>query len=108
MSGTTNICELPKNVVTNSNPNVVTGLDPNSTRCGVVVVNWATMDDKLPANRIPLKRKRVSSNDFKLEVRRFSMGAFQSGSAVLDRSMYRMRSTIPMHDASILSRRHAR
>ena len=30
---------------------MLTGLDQNGTRCGVAFVNWATMDDKPPANR---------------------------------------------------------
>lgn len=49
--GTTNVCELPINVVIFDKPNVLTGLNQNGTRYGVVFENWATMDDQPPAKR---------------------------------------------------------
>ena len=48
---TTNVCELPLNVVILNKPNVLTGLNQNGTWRGVVFEYWATMDNQPPAKR---------------------------------------------------------
>lgn len=48
---TTNIGELLINVVFFDKPNVLTGLNQNGMRLGVVFEDWATMDNKPPAKR---------------------------------------------------------
>lgn len=49
--GTTNVCELPLNVVSLNKPNVPTGLNQNGVRQGMALIWWAIVDDKPPANR---------------------------------------------------------
>lgn len=49
--GTTNVCELLLNAVTHNKPNVLTGLNQNGVRLGMVPTPWAIMDVKPPANR---------------------------------------------------------
>lgn len=48
-SATTNICELQFNVVIFNKPKVLTGLNQNGVRSGVVFGDWATMDVEPPA-----------------------------------------------------------
>lgn len=48
-SATTNICELQFNVVIFNKPKVLTGLNQNGVRSGVVLGHWATMDVEPPA-----------------------------------------------------------
>ena len=49
--GTTNVRELPLNVVIFNKPKVLTGLDQKGKRSGMVPKYWAIMDVRPPAKR---------------------------------------------------------
>lgn len=57
--GTINICESLINVVTKNKPNVLTGLDQNGTRRGMVSLCWAIVDGMPPAKRRDPHRSEI-------------------------------------------------
>lgn len=63
--GTTNVCELPLNVVILNKPNVLTGLNQNGTWRGVVFEYWATMDNQPPAKRKGPPRSEIHAEQGK-------------------------------------------
>ena len=63
--GTTNICELPINVVNFSKPNVLTGLNQNGMRGGMVFEHWAIMDRSPPAKRKGPPRSEIHAEQGK-------------------------------------------
>lgn len=62
---TTNVCELPLNVVILNKPNVLTGLNQNGTWRGVVFEYWATMDNQPPAKRKGPPRSEIHAEQGK-------------------------------------------
>ena len=63
--GTINVCELLLNVVIFDKPKVLTGLDQNGKRSGMVLEHWATMDEEPPAKRKGPTRSEIHAKQGK-------------------------------------------